>query len=29
VDGEVSLDYAFDNTTCASTSCGVKQGSCP
>ena len=29
VDDDVDLNYAFDNTTCASTSCGVKQGSCP
>ena len=29
VDDSVDLDYAFDNTPCASTSCGVTQGSCP
>ena len=25
VDDDVDLDYAFSNTPCASTSCGVKQ----
>ena len=25
----VSLEYAFYNTTCAPTRCGVTQGSCP
>ena len=25
----VNLDFAFTNTPCASTSCGVTQGSCP
>ena len=26
---DVDLYIAFDNTPCASTSCGVTQGSCP
>ncbi len=25
----VNLAWAFDNTQCESTSCGVTQGSCP
>ena len=29
VDNGVDLTGAFDNTPCASTSCGVTQGSCP
>ena len=29
VGDNVDLDYAFDNTPCESTSCGVTQGSCP
>ena len=28
VDDDVDLDYAFDDTPCASTSCGVVQGTC-
>ena len=29
VDDDVSPSYAFSSTACASTSCGVTQGSCP
>ena len=29
VDDDVDLYIAFDNTPCASTSCGVTQGNCP
>ena len=28
VDDDVNLEYAFTDAPCASTSCGVTQGSC-